>query len=321
MSAATVQIKRGRKAKTVEFKKRTDTGDIDNFEIRQTYILHIPIKLDILLKNCSINNNESTFDIQSIYKDIPENISAYNDNHCIVQENKQMLINIQEKKKIAFEPPQEYTENDKKGNSANIKVYNNIILPVSDEPDKIKQITATKTNVACWWCCHTFDTYPICAPVKYDERKDLFSVVGCFCSFNCSKSYINSEMKTKSHLISFLAKRLSNQLENIKASPPRTVLKMFGGPLSIEEYRQTFKTLDIVKINVFPMVFFPMQIEYHKVTELAKGNIDKISAGKSKKGTLSRKSVDRASERITSNTVVNNSENSLVNLMNIKIRE
>ncbi len=321
MSANVTQTKRGRKAKTVEFKKRTDEV-MDNFEIRQTYILHIPIKLEVLLKNCSFNSNnenDSTFGIQSIYRDIPDSVAAYNDNSGNLRDE---VVSINKPTSVeTVYKPQEYSEIDKKGNSVNIKIYDNIILPVSDEPGKIKQIIAVKTNVACWWCCHTFDSYPVCAPVKYDERKELFNVVGCFCSFNCSKSYVTSEINMKSFLNSFLVKTLKGQLQYIKPAPPRTILKMFGGPLSIEEYRQTFTSLDTVKINVFPMVFFPTQIEYHKVTELTKENIERISVSKSKKGTLSRKSVDSAARRITSNTIINNSENSLVNLMKIKIRE
>src|SRR2546428_498125 len=37
----------------------------------------------------------------------------------------------------------------------------------------------TKTDIACLWCCCSFDTVPCPLPIKYYKNK--FHVYGCFC--------------------------------------------------------------------------------------------------------------------------------------------
>jgi hypothetical protein len=52
-----------------------------------------------------------------------------------------------------------------------------------------------KTDVNCWWCCHSFDSIPIGLPVDYGKNygnKDnirKFRVKGVFCSFACMIAY------------------------------------------------------------------------------------------------------------------------------------
>lgn len=302
--------KRGRKSKSVNFVKKNETiEELRNSSVDLVHpkILHIPMTLDEL--TCQKNSLVKDFYNQvGFFKPV-----AFND---FSPKNSFEVNNVKEiKKKI-------YNEIDNNNNKVEIIVYEDTILPVSDEPDTAKQILTSKTNVACWYCCHQFDTYPICAPVNFNYTKNVFKVVGCFCSFNCSKAYISSEFKGKYiHLNSFLLKRLKKQYEKITQSPPKTVLKMFGGPLTIEEYRKTFTTIDSVNINVFPMIFVPTQIEHRKVTELVRENMDNIKREKAKTSNITRKSVEKAQERLGSNSGPSKPENpnSLVNLMKLKI--
>lgn len=319
--------KRGRKAKVVDFKKNQDVK-LSNFNLQETYILHLPISLDQLLKDIpkqlgiehilsqkpktliplDISNSNSICNSMSNYTS-----SATKD----VIPSKSDGINTTNKK----ETVQTYKSVDKYGNSDIIKVYDSPILPVDLDYENVKQILTVKTNIACWWCCHQFDTYPVCCPVKYNQKEDLFSVVGCFCSFNCAKAYSNKEYNSKYSMISFLYKKIQSEFKNIKEAPTKTVLKMFGGPLTIEEYRDTFDTLSSVTINKYPMIFVPTQVEYHKVNDMIKASIDRISASKSKTTNISKKNVDNASKRLSISKDKKTENINLMNIMGITVKK
>lgn len=101
-----------------------------------------------------------------------------------------------------------------------------------------------KTKVACWWCTHNFDTPPCYIPEKYYKEK--YHVFGCFCSYSCALAYILKDdeykMPTRRSLVKMLYAELYETDQPLCASPPKEILKKFGGPLTIEEYRDT-KTL------------------------------------------------------------------------------
>lgn len=314
--------KRGRKAKTVNFDKKKN--NIKEFQINQTFILHIPLKIEELLEGCS-NLNEKTDMIEEIFKNAPEIVVPFNQ---IISEDVNLFQTHQQRntaediQQEIISEHKEYKETDKNGNSVSVKIYENEPLPVG----KNKQILKRKTDIVCWWCCHPFDTYPVCAPVKYDGKKDIFKAEGCFCSFNCSKSYLISEIKGKIYLNSQLIKKMKGSIEDVKLAPPRTVLKMFGGPLTIQEYRSSFTNLDTINFNVYPMIFIPNQIEYRKVSDISKKDKNNHQIhSHNKKDTVSVNNVKNSTKRIKNTrkneNIKNESKNSLVNLMNIKIIE
>ena len=116
------------------------------------------------------------------------------------------------------------------------------------QPDKYKHLHGNeladwpeKTDIACWYCCHTFDTKPIPMPTKYDEQRDIFFIKGTFCSWGCVKAFAISEGKMSRETdvmnISFLKKRAEHVVEHIVPAPSRFRLKLFGGDLTIEEFR------------------------------------------------------------------------------------
>jgi hypothetical protein len=104
------------------------------------------------------------------------------------------------------------------------------------------------TNTCCWWCCHQFDGIPCALPEVY--RKDKFYVYGVFCSFNCTASYNFSkndgeEMWMRYSLLNLMYKKLyGSKFAKIGLAPPREVLKMFGGYMCIEEFRETSLRMD-----------------------------------------------------------------------------
>lgn len=122
-------------------------------------------------------------------------------------------------------------------------------------------------NISCWWCCHTFDTYPVPIPISYNSKTKNFKVYGVTCSFNCAKSYIKSNggnggknYTDKIYLLSLLHARMTGKkIEYIKEAPSNKILKMFGGHLSIEEYRENFNTNQIYKVLSTP--FIPTMVQ------------------------------------------------------------
>ncbi|QOI90196.1 hypothetical protein QKU58_gp135 [Pyramimonas orientalis virus] len=131
------------------------------------------------------------------------------------------------------------------------------------------------TNVACFWCCHKFDTPYLGLPLKYKASK--FQVYGCFCSFECMCAY-NFNSNEHNHniweiynLINIMANILHYD-RFIYPAPPRKCLSFFGGYMSIDEFRNFKNSKKIVNINNPPFIVVADQIEeindfYHKQTE------------------------------------------------------
>jgi hypothetical protein len=126
------------------------------------------------------------------------------------------------------------------------------------------------TKINCWWCCHQFDGCPCTLPTKYDNLRKRFEFVGIFCSWNCTKAYNfekNDHKKyERSELITLLIQQLYGITKaiNIKAAPPRQSLKMFGGYLNIEEFRENNENVEAYHLNLVRYNFI-----YPEITEIA----------------------------------------------------
>jgi hypothetical protein len=120
------------------------------------------------------------------------------------------------------------------------------------------------TSIACYWCCHQFNTVPFGIPVKYCNEK--FHVFGCFCSLECAAAYnfdsleSTDEVWERYNLLNLLSRRLGYK-PLVKAAPNKLALKMFGGHLDIETFRQNFESKKILSINFPPMMTITQQIE------------------------------------------------------------
>lgn len=106
------------------------------------------------------------------------------------------------------------------------------------------------TATLCWYCCHPFDTQPLPMPIRYDDRRDLFHVVGSFCSWGCMKTYNLDSCSYMRHVnstfITLFHKRCTGKLQGIRPSPPRLALEAFGGTMSIDEFRRCEKVYQIL---------------------------------------------------------------------------
>jgi hypothetical protein len=126
-------------------------------------------------------------------------------------------------------------------------------------------------NIVCWWCCHSFESLPIGLPEKYYEN--IFYVIGYFCSFNCAMSYNLSlndyKIWERISLLYFLKQYINiNTEKTIIMAPPRCMLKIFGGILSIEEFREKSIIFKRQFRNIiFPIISLNKQIEESDYTD------------------------------------------------------
>lgn len=121
------------------------------------------------------------------------------------------------------------------------------------------------TSIACYWCCHAFNNPPYGIPVKYHNGR--FHVVGCFCSLECAAAHNFSavggsvdEAWERYSLLNMFARRLG-RAERVQAAPSKLTLQMFGGHMSIDEFREFHKNERIVQINFPPLMMLTQQIE------------------------------------------------------------
>jgi hypothetical protein len=110
-------------------------------------------------------------------------------------------------------------------------------------------------DVACFWCCHAFDNKPVVLPIR--DQGDFIQVHGNFCSPECAMAHL-FEQRLDSYArweqLSLL-NRIYGSAEPLRPAPPKPILKLFGGPMSIEEYRSLLHSRMLrVDIHLPPMV-------------------------------------------------------------------
>ena len=207
---------------TVSKKTEETSDDVSNFKST--------------MRNHVINENEYASDEE---KEIPiENILSLN------QENFEKYYKGSKK----YIP--DCTETVKDQSVKRLRVVSCLKNVISDDewPDK--------TNVCCWWCCNKFDTTPCTLPTRYDSLRKRFTFMGIFCSWNCTKSYnfdmVDHKKTERSMLITFLVQQMYGIYDaiNIKPSPPRQCLKMFGGYMTIDEFRNNASLVDSYHLNL-----------------------------------------------------------------------
>lgn len=127
-----------------------------------------------------------------------------------------------------------------------------------------KQIIQETTEIACWHCCHQFDNTPWFLPEKFQDNK--YFVLGCFCSPNCALAYniILNDSKTneRNSLLKNLYITITASCNDISVAPAKECLKLFGGHVSIEKYRESFYCDDReYKVHMPPFVPINVYIE------------------------------------------------------------
>ena len=114
-----------------------------------------------------------------------------------------------------------------------------------------------QSDAACFWCCHSFAHRPVVLPIR--DTGEYLQVMGNFCSPECSVAYL-FDMRQDSHTrweqLALLYRVYGEACGGkIHPAPHRTVLTLFGGSLSIQEYSQMIQSQKVrVDIHLPPMV-------------------------------------------------------------------
>jgi hypothetical protein len=121
---------------------------------------------------------------------------------------------------------------------------------------EVKSIPHT-SDVACFWCCHTFTNRPVVLPTR--DTGEYLQVMGNFCCPECACAYL-FDMRQDSHTrweqLALLYRVYGEACQGkIHPAPARSVLKHFGGNLSITEYRNLIRSHKVrVDVHLPPMV-------------------------------------------------------------------
>ena len=177
-----------------------------------------------------------------------------------------------------------------------------------------------KTDIHCWWCCHSFNTVPVAIPTKYCN--DSFTVYGCFCSYNCAMAYIfntyNLNTWEQYSLLKLMYYKTTNLNTDIKCAPKKEILTKFGGTVDINSFRKSFTLYNLSYRYITP----PMtSIISHIIEDSSNNNVQNINETnennfQSKLNTQSQLTTQYKLKRVKS---LINTKNSLEVTMGLKI--
>lgn len=152
----------------------------------------------------------------------------------------------------------------------------NVSIPNEKLPDVDVPSTTLFTNgmyslgehgTHCWWCCSKPHSDIIGMPVSFCTKTRKFRTKGSFCSFNCIVAYA-IDTKCYNLYAGYIKKLYSTLtgesiLTKIEPAPNRFMLRMFGGPLTIEEFRYAN-----VRGKVYKLVEYPMHVSRDFIREI-----------------------------------------------------
>jgi len=146
--------------------------------------------------------------------------------------------------------------------------HNNLIIRVKKDINKVSDINSYDSSdkfsdvnyesncyKVCWNCCHKCNNDIHGLPLKFINN--IFYIYGYFCSLECASRYTFDNFDNHFEIYS-LINHYYNFLNNtngvkINIAPKKLTLKIFGGTLGIEEYRESFKTNTIFNVNIPPI--------------------------------------------------------------------
>jgi hypothetical protein len=109
---------------------------------------------------------------------------------------------------------------------------------------KLHLVQEYPQDAACFWCCHTFSNRAFVVPTHYDTHSNTYMAEGNFCSPECGLAYTYCESRL-THSDKWLRHSLMNSLygplypsSEIQPAPDKRILRMFGGTLDIQQYRE-----------------------------------------------------------------------------------
>jgi len=236
-----------------------------NIDMVSNLIVHLPLKYNDINKIIN-TNKEFMNDVKETKKEVKQKEELVLSQYVDFTDDRLQLHNTNYH---SCNCCSSYVEKINKLEEEINNLKNGIILSSSNFNKKIYESKVNfinkllnkyedKTDIACWWCCHTFNNIPLGIP-EYINKNE-FNLIGCFCSFNCMMAYnidINDYKiwDRQSNIYQMKNKIDPENKTTIHPAPPRQTLEMFGGPLDINKYRESFFI-----VNKEYRYFFPPMI-------------------------------------------------------------
>ena len=123
--------------------------------------------------------------------------------------------------------------------------------------------TRAKT-ISCWHCCEPITGQDLYIPKSYDANEGLYYVYGHFDTLSCCKGFVLEQARfdkgQQMNILMQMIRDVYGVYDDIIEAPPRTSLRRFGGPFSMEEF---LKSPRIVRTLEPPFVSYCMLAEEH----------------------------------------------------------
>jgi hypothetical protein len=226
-------------------------------EVKRPLIVHLPIQSkDVVMNDMPIMYNPAPpIDAQPYDSnaDNPfyEGVEQLEVAEVAPKEHEQLQLKHEPKQDIA----ESTVENAVEPEINHYNVKSQLLVQFKDTGET-KKIPLT-SDVACFWCCHTFTNQPCVLPVR--DTGEHLQVMGNFCCPECACAYL-FDMRQDSHTrweqLALLYRVYGEACQGkIHPAPARTILKLFGGNLSISDYRNLITYHKVrVDIHLPPMV-------------------------------------------------------------------
>jgi len=229
------KAKKGRAKKTPPIVASvTPSGVIGNFLGEQRpLIVHLPIKPEEI----SFDKTPSMLTYDPSVPEIPTPYEETHSEYAFLEAS--ALPSVSPTLSIQ-EPPKEVAPVKSRTPSH----YSEKLMVQYQESNRLQQLPQ-KTEIACFWCCHAFETPPCAIPAHI--LNEIWHMYGNFCSPECAvaslfKEKIDAHVQWERYaLLNTLygqdAELPAGSPRGIRPAPPREVLRFFGGCMEIGEYR------------------------------------------------------------------------------------
>ena len=119
-------------------------------------------------------------------------------------------------------------------------------------------------NIKCNWCMHECDENVINLP--YNITNDTFNMYGCFCCPECATAFNFNELNDECvwERYALLNYIYNDNKTKYNIAPSRLTLDIFGGPLTIKDFREIIKSNKNVNVILPPLCILKPQLDIVK---------------------------------------------------------
>ena len=118
----------------------------------------------------------------------------------------------------------------------------------------MKKLILKRKSLLCWNCCHEFIDQIHGVPINFNSG--VFHTVGDLCSIECISRYavdnMSNDIYTILPLINLYNNKINKNNNKVKLAPNRLLLDIFGGNMSIDEYRNNNILYDLKLPIIIP---------------------------------------------------------------------